>query len=188
MGCLGLCCAFLLHVFAAPFCLKAAYLVGMFNSTICGTARWSLPRYFEHDIVNGPASRSVEWIRVYVPGPWQPVAEPWDRLRMTQPPIGNGASSTTSTCIGLVTAREAPLWALFPSQSHMHPFTHGSIVTGSPEDINGSAIRAPTLHVQFSLRDHQTSCTLGCPLRRHPRTRMVASSSSFHDIQFDWGE
>ena len=52
--------------------------------------------------------------------------------------------------------------------------THGSIVTGSAEDINGSAIRAPTLHVQFSLRDHQTSCTLGCPLRRHPRTRMVA--------------
>ena len=99
---------------------------------------------------------------------------PWDRLRMTQPPIGNGASSTTSTCIGLVTAREAPLWALFPSRSHMHPFTHGSIVTGSPEDNNGSAIRAPTLHVQFSLRDHQTSCTLGCPLRRHPRTRMVA--------------
>ena len=27
------------------------------------------------DIVNGPASTSVEWIRVYVPGPWQPVAE-----------------------------------------------------------------------------------------------------------------
>ena len=84
---------------------------------------------------------------------------PWDRLRMTQQPIGNGAGSTTSPCIGLVTAREAPLWALFPSRSHMHPFTHGSIVTGSPEDINGSAIRAPTLHVQFSLRDHQTSCT-----------------------------
>ena len=58
---------------------------------------------------------------------------PWDRLRMTQPPIGNGASSTTSTCTGLVTAREAPLWAQFPSQSHTHPFTHGSIVTGSPE-------------------------------------------------------
>ena len=99
---------------------------------------------------------------------------PWDRPRMTKPPIGNGANSTTSTCIGLVTAREAPIWALFPSRSHMHPFTHGSIVTGPPEDINGSAIRAPTLHVQFSLRDHQTSCTLDCPLRRHPRTRMVA--------------
>ena len=94
---------------------------------------------------------------------------PWDRLRMTQPPIGNGAGSTTSTCIGLVTAREAPLWALFPSRSHMHPFTHGSIVTGSPEDINGSAIRAPRLHVQFLFRDHQTSYA-----RRHPRTRMVA--------------
>ena len=46
----------------------------MFNSTIYGAARWTLPRYFEYDIVN-PASTSVEWIRVYVPGPWQPVAE-----------------------------------------------------------------------------------------------------------------
>ena len=147
----------------------------MFNSTICGTARWSLPRYFEYDIVNGPASTSVEWIRVYVPGPWQPVAEST---------LGPAPDDTTTyrewrrfyhfDVYGLVTAREAPLWALFPSRSHMHPFTHGSIVTGSPEDINGSAIRAPTLHVQFSLRDHQTSCTLGCPLRRHPRTRMVA--------------
>ena len=58
-----------------PFCLQAAYLVGMFNSTICGTARWSLPRYFEYDIVNGPANTSVQWVRVYVPGPWQPVAD-----------------------------------------------------------------------------------------------------------------
>ena len=87
---------------------------------------------------------------------------------------GMAQVSTTSTCIGLVTAREEPLRALFPSRSHMHPFTHGNIVTGSPEDINGSAIRARTLRVQFSLRDHQTSCTLGCLLRRHPRTRMVA--------------
>ena len=39
-----------------PFCLIAAYLVGMFNSTICGTARWSLPHYFEYDIVNGLAN------------------------------------------------------------------------------------------------------------------------------------
>ena len=60
------------------------------------------------------------------------------------------------------------------SRSHMRPFIHGSIVTGSAQDINGSVIRAPTLHVQFSLRDHQTSCTLDCPLRRHPRTQMVA--------------
>ena len=59
-----------------------------------------------------------------------------------------------TTCTGLGTA------ALFLSRSHMRPSIHGSIVTGSPEDINGSAIRTPALHVQFSLRDHQTSCTL----------------------------
>ena len=47
----------------------------MFNSTIYGAARWPLPRYFEYDIVNGPANTSVEWIRVYVPGLWHPVAE-----------------------------------------------------------------------------------------------------------------
>ena len=58
-----------------PFWLLAASLVDMFNSTIYGAARWTLPRYFEYDIVNGPAGTSVEWIRVYVPGPWQPVAE-----------------------------------------------------------------------------------------------------------------
>ena len=97
---------------------------------------------------------------------------PWDRLRMTHQPIGNGAGSTTSKCIGLVTAREAPL--PFPSRSHMHPFIHGNIVTGSPEDTNGSAIRARTLRGQLFVRDRRTSCTLDCPLRRHPRTRMVA--------------
>ena len=140
-----------------------------------GTARWTLPHYFEYDIVNGPASTSVEWIRVYVPGPWQPVAEST---------LGPAPEDTTTyrewhkfyhfDVYWPVTARAAPIWALFPSRSHMRPFIHGSIVTGSPEDINGSVIRAPTLHVQFSLRDHQASCTLDCPLRRHPRTRMVA--------------
>ena len=81
---------------------------------------------------------------------------PWDLPRRTQPPIGNGARSTTSTCTGLGTARAAPIWALFLSRSHMRPSIHGSIVTGSPEDINGSAIRTPTLRVLLSL----TSCTL----------------------------
>ena len=38
-------------------------------------ARWVLPRDFDYDIVNGPANTSVEWIRIYVPGPWHPVAE-----------------------------------------------------------------------------------------------------------------
>ena len=84
---------------------------------------------------------------------------PWDLPRRTQPPIGSGARSTTSTCTGLGTARAAPRWALFLSRSHMRPSIHGSIVTGSPEDINGSAIRTPTLRVLLSLRD-PTSRTL----------------------------
>ena len=40
-----------------------------------GAAQWVLPRYFDYDIVNGPANTRVEWIRIYVPGPWHPVAE-----------------------------------------------------------------------------------------------------------------
>ena len=46
----------------------------MFNSTVQGAAGWVLPRYFDYDIVNGPANTSVEWIRIYVPGQWHPVA------------------------------------------------------------------------------------------------------------------
>ena len=46
----------------------------MFNSTVQGAAGWILPRYFDYDIVNGRAGTSVEWIRIYVPGQWHPVA------------------------------------------------------------------------------------------------------------------
>ena len=45
----------------------------MFNSTI--TERWPVPHYFEYDIVNAAGNTHVEWIRVYKPGPWQPVAD-----------------------------------------------------------------------------------------------------------------
>ena len=45
----------------------------MFNSTT--TERWPIPRYFEYDIVNAPGNAVVEWICVYMPGPWQPVAD-----------------------------------------------------------------------------------------------------------------
>ena len=46
----------------------------MFNSTVHGAARWDLPRYFDYDIAHGRAGTSVEWIRIYVPGQWHPVA------------------------------------------------------------------------------------------------------------------
>ena len=46
----------------------------MFNCTVYGVVRWGLPRYFDYDIVNGTANTSVEWIRIYVLGPWHPVA------------------------------------------------------------------------------------------------------------------
>ena len=46
----------------------------MLNSTF-GNERWAFPRYFEYNIVRGPGNTRVEWIRVYIPGAWQPVAE-----------------------------------------------------------------------------------------------------------------
>ena len=92
----------------------------------------------------------------------------WDLLRIAHQPIGNGAGSTTSKCIGLVTAREAPLWILSPNRSPMHPFIHGNIVTGTPEDTKDSTIRTRTFRAQFSFRDRLTSCMLDCLLRQHP--------------------
>ena len=74
LPCLVLCYLHV-HAFADSFCLIEAYSVVMFNSTIFGTDKRSVPRYFEYDNVNGPANTRVEWIRVYVPGPWQPVAD-----------------------------------------------------------------------------------------------------------------
>ena len=111
------------------------------------------------------ANTRVEWIRVYVPGPWQPVA---DSTLGPAPDSTSTYRSTTSKCIGLVTAREAQLWILSPSRSPMHPFIHGNIVTGTPEDTKDLAIRTRTLRDQFSLQAHLTSRTLGCLLRQHP--------------------
>ena len=108
--------------------------------------------YFEYDIVQGPANTRVEWIRVYVPGPWQPVAD------STMGPAPDSASTyrewhKLQKCIGPVTAREATLWSLSHNRSPMHPSIHGNIVTGTPEDTNDSAIRTRTLRGEFSLWD-----------------------------------
>ena len=54
-------------------CLTAIGSRIMFNSTTTG--RWPVPRYFEYDIVAGPGDSVSEWIGVYMPGPWQPVAD-----------------------------------------------------------------------------------------------------------------
>ena len=53
---------------------------GMFvlSQTLCFIVTHSvvmLPRYFEYNIERGPGNSRVEWIRVYTPGMWQPVAE-----------------------------------------------------------------------------------------------------------------
>ena len=74
LGCLALCCAFRLHVFAAAFLYDFERLAWLICSILQCMA-WALPHYFDYDIVNGPANTSVEWIRIYVPGPWHPVAE-----------------------------------------------------------------------------------------------------------------
>ena len=167
-------CDLHIYVFVDSFCLKVAYSVGMFNSTIFGTDRWSLPRYFEYDLVNGHATTRGEWIRVYVPGPWQPVAD------STLGPAPDDTSTYREWRrfyhLEVYWPREGItlLWNLFRSRSPMHPFKHGIIVTGTPEDTNGLAIRTRALRAHLSLRDRRTSCTLVCPLRRHPRALMVA--------------
>ena len=56
-------------------CFTETYSVVMLNSTF-GNERWAFPRYFEYDIARGPGNSRVEWIRVFTPGMWQPVAEP----------------------------------------------------------------------------------------------------------------
>ena len=85
---------------------------------------------------------------------------PWDRPRMTQPPIGNGARSTTSKCIGLGKARAAPTQALFRNRYPMQPSILGITGTGSPGDTNVWVVHAPASRGQFSLRAHRTSCML----------------------------
>ena len=105
-----------------------------------GAARWVgiLPRYFDYDIVNGPANTRVEWIRIYVPGPWHPVAE-----NTLGPAPDDSTTYRESKCIGRGIAQAAPIQVLFRSQYLMHPSILGIIETGSPGDTNGWVVHIP---------------------------------------------
>ena len=70
----GLPCASHMFVLSQTLCFTETHSVVMLTSTF-GNERWAFPRYFEYDIVRGPGNSRVEWIRVYTPGMWQPVAE-----------------------------------------------------------------------------------------------------------------
>ena len=94
------------------------------------------------------------------------LTSPGRRIQMTFQSIGNGASSTTSKCILLLTTPPASHWNPVRNQSPMTPFTHGIIGTGTPEGINGSGVLTRTLRAHPSLRHHRTSCTRVCPHRR----------------------
>ena len=62
LGCLALCCAISMSMLSqTPFVSYRPIRL------LCSTDRWSVPRYFEYDIVNGPANTRVD--------PWQPVAD-----------------------------------------------------------------------------------------------------------------
>ena len=67
------CVVYMYLLSQTSFCLIVADSVVMFNSTT--TERWPFPRYFGYNIVRGPGNTGVEWIRVYISGQWQPVAE-----------------------------------------------------------------------------------------------------------------
>ena len=112
----------------------------MFNSTVQGAAGWILPRYFDYDIVNGRAGTSVEWIRIYVPGQWHPVApdtlgpapddsttyREWRKVHHFEVywPRESTGGTTTGTVLQPVNRCRTP------------PSTLGTTGTGSPGDIN----------------------------------------------------
>ena len=101
--------------------------------------RWTIPRYFENDIVAGSGDYFSEWIRVYTPGQWQPVADftigPPPELRYTYREWQKFyhfevLDSTEGTSAG---------------RSLMRPFTPGITVIGTPEDGNDSLIQHRSL-------------------------------------------
>ena len=138
----------------------------MFNCTVYGTARWVLPRYFDYDIVNGAANTSVEWIRIYVPGPWHPVAV--NTLGPTPDDSTTYREWRKVYHFEVYWPREAqaaPIQVLFRNRYLMHPSILGIIETGSPGDTNDWVAHTLALHTialrgQFSLRAHRTSCML----------------------------
>ena len=159
-----------------PFCLTAANSVVMFNSTTAG--RWPFLHYFEYNIVRGPGNTRVEWIPVYIPGPWQPVAE------STLGPAPDDSS----------TYRE---WRMFyhfevywprdstggtsPSRSPMRPFIHGITVTGASEDTNDSAIHPSIARPVFPSGSPSSSASSVSDGGWRP-------PSPPYDPNFDWGK
>ena len=121
-----------------------------------------LPRYFEYHI-----ERGVEWIRVYTPGMWQPVAESTlgptpDRASTYR----DGAGSTTLTCTCPVTAPEAPLRTRMLRPSPTRPFAYGNSGIGARVAIN-----ALVSHVH--ILDRQISCLMEFRPRRRLQFRMA---------------
>ena len=67
-----------LHCWLIVHGLPCGSCVFVLSQTLCFIVTYSvvmLPRYFEYNIERGPGNSRVEWIRVYTPGMWQPVAE-----------------------------------------------------------------------------------------------------------------
>ena len=124
----------------------------MLNSTF-GNERWAFPRNFEYDIVRGPGNSRVEWIRVYTPGTWQPVAE------STLGPAPDHASTYREW-------RRVYHFDVPRTAGLLRVLLRGSIEIGTHVDTN-----ALSTHVQ--VLDRQISCTLDCHPRRHLRFRMV---------------
>ena len=162
LGCLALCCAFRLHVFATFLYdfKRLAWLICSILQCMAlqdGSCHTTLTMTSSMD----PRTQRLSGFgSMYRARGIQSPKTPWGQPRRTQTPIGSGAKYTTSKCIGHGRARAAPIWVLLLSRSLMHPSTLGIIGTGSPGDINGWVVHTLALRVQFSLRVHRTSCTL----------------------------
>ena len=154
LGCLALCCAFRLHVFAT-FLYDFNRLAWLICSILQCMARHDGSCHTTLTTTSSMAPRTQVLSGFGSMYRVRGIQSP-----KTQTPIGSGAKYTTSKCIGQGRARAAPIWVLLLSRSLMHPSILGIIGTGSPEDINGWVVHTRALRVQFSLRVHRTSCTL----------------------------
>ena len=108
LGCLALCCAFRLHVFAA-FLFDLERLAWLICSILQHMALHDGPCHTTLSTTSSMAPRTQAlsgFGSMYrVRGILSPKT-PWDLPRRTQLSIGNGAKSTTSKCIGRGTAHQ----------------------------------------------------------------------------------
>ena len=155
LGCLALCCAFRLHVFAAFLYdfERLAWLICSILQCIMALHDGSCHTTWTTTSSMAPRTQALSGFGcMYRVRGIQSPKTPWGQPRRTQTPIGSGAKYTTSKCIGQGRARAAPIWVLLLSRSLMHPSILGI--------INGWVVHTLALRVQFSLRAHRTSCTL----------------------------